>query len=106
MQGRCHHGLPAADCLICRSQGTPAGSGPLASADQRASQVQPEPKKGSLGLHTTGVVLGIIAIGVIAWVVAGAVFALLHIIELILVGGAAAWAGYRVGKYRGSRRPR
>jgi hypothetical protein len=45
--------------------------------------------------------LGLIAIGIAAWVVSGVVFALLHILELVAVAGVAGWAGYRIGRYRG-----
>jgi hypothetical protein len=47
--------------------------------------------------------LGLIAIGFAAWVVAGVVFALLHVLELVAVAGVAGWAGYRFGRYRGRR---
>jgi hypothetical protein len=49
------------------------------------------------------IVAGLVAIGVAAWIVAGVVFALLHIIELLVVAGVAGWAGYRLGHYRGHR---
>jgi membrane protein required for beta-lactamase induction len=48
--------------------------------------------------------LGVTAL--VAWVVAGLIFSVLHVLEIILVGIAAAWAGYRVGHWRGSRHPR
>jgi hypothetical protein len=49
------------------------------------------------------VLAGVLAIGVVAWVVAGAVFALLHVIELLVVAAVAGWVGYRIGHYRGRR---
>jgi hypothetical protein len=48
----------------------------------------------------------LVVVGVAAWVVSGAVFALLHALELVLVAGVAGWAGYRIGQYRGRRQPR
>lgn len=54
-------------------------------------------------MHVTGVIVGIVVIGLIAWVVAGALFALLHLLEIVLVAAAAGWAGYRLGHYRGRR---
>ena len=42
--------------------------------------------------------------GLSLYPVAGVVFALLHIIELLVVAGLAGWAGYRLGVYRGHRR--
>lgn len=44
----------------------------------------------------------IVVIGLVAWAVAGVVFAILHVLELIVVAGAAGWGGYRLGHYRGS----
>lgn len=115
MPDTCQHGLPAADCLICRTLPATAGGGadpirsPGAGSGSRRDRPPaqaPGPRHGSLALHTAGVVAGIAVIGVIAWVVAGAVFAILHIIELLVVAGVAGWAGYRVGRFRGNRHPR
>jgi hypothetical protein len=60
----------------------------------------------SLGTHIAIIAASVLAIGLVAWVVAGVVFALLHVIELVVVAGLAGWAGYRVGRYRGSRQRR
>lgn len=49
------------------------------------------------------VVAAIVVVGLVAWAVAGVVFAILHVLELSAVALAAGWAGYRVGHYRGSR---
>jgi hypothetical protein len=49
------------------------------------------------------VVAGIAVIGLIAWLVAGAVFAIFHVIELFVVAALAGWAGYRLGRFRGRR---
>jgi hypothetical protein len=35
------------------------------------------------------------------WIVAGLVFALIHLIEIIVVAGVAGTLGYRLGHYRG-----
>jgi hypothetical protein len=59
----------------------------------------------SLVSYAVLIVIALIGIGVAAWVVAGAVHALLHIIELLVVAGAAGWVGYRLGIYRGRRHP-
>lgn len=57
-------------------------------------------------MHLVAAAGVIVVIGLIAYVVAGVVFALLHVLELLLVAGLAGWAGYRVGLFRGSRRRR
>ena len=57
----------------------------------------------SHGTHLAIAAGGLIAIGVVAWIVVSVVFTLLHVIELLLVGALAAWAGYRVGYFRGRR---
>jgi hypothetical protein len=57
----------------------------------------------SLGGHLALIVVGVIAIGAVAWLVAGVVFALLHVLELLVVAAVAGWAGYRLGHFRGRR---
>jgi hypothetical protein len=46
-------------------------------------------------------VIGVIALAVVAWFLAGAVFAILRVLELVVVAGLAGWVGYKVGHYRG-----
>jgi hypothetical protein len=46
-------------------------------------------------------VIGVVALAVVAWFLAGAVFAALRVLELLIVAGLAAWVGYKVGHYRG-----
>jgi hypothetical protein len=60
-------------------------------------------RPGSITSHLVLVGAAIIAIGLAVWVVAGAVFAILRLLELVLVAGVAGWAGYRLGQYRGRR---
>jgi hypothetical protein len=100
MPTTCGHGLPAADCLICRTLPASPGGSPSGPAGGRAER--PAIRR-SIGMHVTGVAVGIVVIGLIAWVVAGAVFAILHIVEILLVAAAAGWAGYRLGHFRGRR---
>jgi hypothetical protein len=95
----CPHGFPANECLICRTLPAPQGGDTRLSPPKSGP---PAPRR-SIGLHLTGVVVGIALIGIIAWVVAGAVFALLHLLEIVLVAAAAGWAGYRLGHFRGRR---
>ena len=49
------------------------------------------------------VVVGLVVAGVAAWALLGVAFAILHLLELIVVAGAAGWVGYRVGHFRGRR---
>jgi hypothetical protein len=53
-----------------------------------------------------GVVAAVAVLGVVVWFVYGVVFGILHLLELVLVGAAAGWAGYRLGYFRGSRHGR
>jgi hypothetical protein len=125
MSPNCPHGFPPAECLICRALGTQpqvqveADRPPVAGRGGRWSSgaaspapVQPDavypagsgPRRPrSLAGHLVLIVAGLVAIGVGAWIVAGVVFALLHILELLAVAGVAGWAGYRLGHYRGHR---
>ena len=92
MAALCPHGLPASECLICPTLPQVA---PTAGA--------PERRHRCYTTHAAGVVAAIALIGVAAWVVAGVVFAVLHVLELIAVAAAAGWVGYRVGYFRGGR---
>ena len=55
---------------------------------------------GSLALVAIGLVIAVIA----AVALAGVVFTLLRVFELVVVALGAAWVGYHVGYFRGSRR--
>jgi hypothetical protein len=58
-------------------------------------------RRRSVGGHLALIVVGVLVIGAVAWVVAGVVFAILHVVELLVVAGIAGWAGYRLGHFRG-----
>ena len=60
----------------------------------------------SIGAHLALVVAAVVVAGLIAWLVVGVVFAIFHVIELVIVAGAAGWAGYRLGHYRGRHQKR
>ncbi len=91
----CPHGLPPSQCLICPTLPRPA-----------AADV-PSGRSGShIGFHLVGVAAAVVVLGLAAWALAGVVFGLLHVLELVAVGAAAAWAGYRIGHVRGSRQHR
>ena len=95
MAALCPHGLPASECLICPTLPGVAASGPTAG---QALQSRPR-----TSMHVAGVVAVIAVIGVAAWIVAGVVFAILHVLELVAVGAIAGWVGYRVGYFQGRR---
>jgi hypothetical protein len=90
----CPHGLPAPECLICPALPQVATAAGAPQTRSRSS------------IHIAGVVAVIAVIGVAAWIVAGVVFAILHVLELVAVGAVAGWVGYRVGHFRGSRQDR
>lgn len=119
----CPHGFAPEECLICRtlgaqpqvqveSGGRPRGrrgpgrpGAPAAGSVAKPDAVYPpegRPAR-SLGGHLALIVVGVVAIGAVAWLVAGVVFALLHVLELLVVAGVAGWAGYRLGHFRGRR---
>jgi hypothetical protein len=50
--------------------------------------------------------MALLAIGAAAWILAGIVFTILHVLELIAVAAGAGWVGYKIGHFRGSRHPR
>lgn len=91
----CPHGLPASECLICRTLPSPTDPAPT---ERHHSH--------SLALRASGALVALAAVALVAWIVVGLVFAALRIVELALVAAAAGWAGYRLGHFRGSRRPR
>jgi hypothetical protein len=123
----CPHGFPPADCLICRTLGTQptaqvegarrpaAGTGGTAGRAPRPDRrgrgpdqpdaVYPPRTSGerarSLSSHAALVVVSVAVLAVLAWFLAGAVFAFLRVLELLVVAGLAGWVGYRLGHYRG-----
>ena len=86
-----------------RLPATPGGP-PPARPNAAAPPDTPGRRPRSHGTHVAAVAGGLVAIGVVAWIVVSVVFTLLHVIELLLVAALAAWAGYRVGYFRGRRR--
>lgn len=132
MPATCLHGLPPAECLICRTLGAvPApASGQPARAEGRGRRLfgtgsdsrpavpaQPVAGPGRTGEpdggphparhwglpHVVATLALIVAIGVVAWMLVGVAFALFHVLELVVVAGVAGWTGYRLGLYRGRR---
>jgi hypothetical protein len=55
------------------------------------------------GRHIAIAVLMVIAAVVAFWIVAGVVFALLRLLEIVIVAAVAGVLGYRLGRARGHR---
>ncbi|MDQ6726914.1 MAG: hypothetical protein M3066_12215 [Actinomycetota bacterium] len=89
----CPHGLPRATCEICRLM-EPA---PLDARPRRPARRASLP-----GSVATMVITVIVAVVVVGWV-AAAFFALLHVIELLVVALAAGWVGFKLGVHQGRR---
>ncbi len=131
MPGTCIHGFAPAECLICRTLGTPPRSPataeapenrrqhlvgqPLAtgspSAPARPDRVHAASPSGVPRRHRSPagslavVVMALLAVGAAVWLLLGVAFAVLHVLELVAVAAGAGWVGYRIGHFRGSRRP-
>ncbi len=116
MAATCLHGLPPGECLICRTLGigSGAGAGGGTGAAPGPARVVPGPARAGSdpsryprprgAAHLVGwVAAGVVVAGVAAWLLLGVAFAVLHLLELVVVAGAAGWVGYRVGHFRGRR---
>lgn len=129
MSGKCIHGFEPADCLICRTLGTgqpaTAPAGPQkdrrrgrsvqvptapASPPVRPDTIYPPSGTGrpkhSLSRPLIFGVAVLLAVGAAVWILAGVVFTVLHVLELIAIAAGAGWVGYRIGHFNGSRHAR
>jgi hypothetical protein len=132
MTAVCPHGFAAADCLICRTLGSqpeaqvqtsvrnlaagPAGAKPAAKdLNSPAKAVRPDAvysrDSGRTHLRPAShrllvLVAALVAIGAAVWLLSGVAFAILHVLELLLVAAAAGWGGYRLGHWRGRHEPK
>ena len=124
MPTACAHGYPPSECLICRTLGVgehaaevveapPARRRPVGPHDvpvQPAviggSPSPPVPHRRSVAGTVVLALISLLAIGAAAWILTGIVFTVLHLLELIVVAAGAGWVGYKIGEFRGSRRPR
>lgn len=89
----CPHGLDPATCEICRVlQPTPVLSARPSSPGRSGGRRLP-----SLATIVVVAILGFVVVG---WV-AAAVFAVLHIVELLAIAAVAGWVGFRLGVLRG-----
>jgi Flp pilus assembly protein TadB len=120
----CLHGFEPGHCLICQTLGPSTSSsstgsrptrserragrdghssgvasgGPVEVVDARPRTVAPRS-----GRHIAIAVLMVIAAVVAFWIVAGVVFALLRLLEIVIVAAVAGVLGYRLGRARGHR---
>ncbi|MDQ2726718.1 MAG: hypothetical protein M3Y91_02380 [Actinomycetota bacterium] len=126
---QCPHGFAPDDCLICAtlasSRAQHSGNSPAVAVADRGegSRRRPwthgDPDRGARTVAVVEpgreprwragrplatallVVVALIAVVAAVWLVAGVVFALLRVIELVAVAVAAGWIGYRAGHWRG-----
>jgi len=88
----CPHGLPRTTCEICQVlEPTPASPARLPRR---------QPGRGGLPAVAGLVVLAVVGFVAVGWV-AAAVFALLRIVELLVIAAGAGWVGFRLGVRRG-----
>jgi hypothetical protein len=126
MSATCPHGMTPSQCLICKTLQMQPQAEARPSTRSRARKQsdiapsrstgypvqpdviyqggQPVHRSRLLGAQFVMLLAAIAVIGLVTWIVAGAVFAMLHVIEIIVVAGVAGWAGYRLGHYRGRKR--
>jgi hypothetical protein len=119
MAGTCPHGYAPGECLICatlapqtqasqtqvRTSPLPSVSGPVRGGAVRPDAVfRPDPtgRPNGPGRHRLlALISGLLALGAAVWLLSGLAFALLHVLELLVVAGGAGWVGYRLGHWRG-----
>lgn len=94
----CPHGLAQGSCEICRvleadpPESAPGGRSSPVLARRAASRI-------ALGV---GAVAAMVAL-VVLWQVLAAVWALVHLLQLVAVGCVAGWIGWRLGVLHGRR---
>jgi hypothetical protein len=119
MADTCPHGYAPGECLICatlspqtqvpqtraRRSPFPTVSGPVGGGAVRPDAVFRPDVTGRpirAGGHRLLVLIaGLLALGAAVWLLSGLAFALLHVLELLVVAGGAGWVGYRLGHWRG-----
>lgn len=113
---RCLHGYEQGHCLICEALATTTvdtddrggshrswlpggrlpGRPPATTATGLVAERHHHP------LATLALVAVVLMAAVLAgWVLLGAVYAILRILEIVAVAFAAGWVGYRVGHWQG-----
>lgn len=132
----CVHGNDPRTCMVCQtlrevdSGGLSSGAQQTATRqsstrqtrERQAAPVQTAPnrptsngrasnREGGGGGHHVGFYLVVLALLVVlaivsVWVVAGVVFTLIRLFDVILAAAVAGWLGYRIGRARGRREGR
>ena len=98
----CPHGLAQGSCEICRV----LGGGPPEQAPARRAEASARATRWSGGSRLrlgAGAVLVLVGVVVVLQVVA-AVWAVVHVLQLVAVALVAGWIGWRVGLIQGTRR--
>ena len=94
----CPHGFAQGSCEICRVlESDPPGP----AVRRRSAPLQPRRTGRRLGVG-----VGVVAVGVVLVVVlqvVSAVWAALHLLQLVTVGAVAGWIGWRLGNLHGRR---
>ncbi|MBO0731219.1 MAG: hypothetical protein J2P57_18325 [Acidimicrobiaceae bacterium] len=117
MNGRCQHGLPADECLICKTldptstatQTRPGrrtrglSSGTL--TDRPPVEVVSRRPARSLSSRLALWGMALVGVALAVWFVVGLVAVVFHVIALVAVAVAAGWLGYKVGHWQGRRHP-
>lgn len=123
----CLHGFESGQCLICRTLAPsadrdgprskhrvgappsttgadrrPAATAPVFSAPVEVVDGRPRGRLTPARRTVAVLVTAVVAIAAV-WLVAGAVFALLRLLEVFVVAAATGVIGYRLGRARGHR---
>ena len=128
MATTCSHGFAPEACLICRTLGgketgvavsSSAGNLGAARESRRVPDSPParpdvvyvpqpsdHERRHGLGGTLLLILMALLAIGAAIWILAGVVFTILHVVELVAVAAGAGWVGYKIGHFQGSRHPR
>lgn len=101
---RCVHGLDEDSCEICRVLGTDPASPSAPSTPERRSWPRPTFRAGTrIGLGLTAVA-GVVLLVVLAQAVALA-WAVVRVLEVVVVAAVAGWIGWKLGVAYGRRSP-
>lgn len=102
MTATCRHGLAQGSCEICRVLGGGSAE-PARPEGQRAPLWRSGGRGGGPLRVGAGAVLVVVALVVVLQLMA-AVWAVVHVLQLVAVALVAGWIGWRVGLVQGRRR--
>jgi hypothetical protein len=109
----CIHGLDSGSCLICRTLGTSTATDaprvqstsiPAGRPEVIKTKRQKSHRVGGLGL--VGWLFVIVVLAVVGWWVLGLIWAVLRIVELVVVGAVCGFVGYKIGVLSGRHQAR